>query len=155
MQVCFLSQIRRAVLDRRRTTLPSMSSCSEIINKPLQTISKTYSYKSKQNKNKPKNRITNTFTHKSRTCLTFLWNQKAKYQYTEGKEDTLRKKDKNTVCCCFKNQQTSFDPLFWNLGRKLHILQNYANKRACRYSKKKGSSIPKSEGKKSCKYFVA
>lgn len=111
MQVCFLSQIRRAVLDRRRTTLPSMSSCSEII-KPLQTISKTYSYKSKQNKNKPKNRITNTFTHKSRTCLTFLWNQKAKYQYTEGKEDTLRKKDKNTVCCCFKNQQTSFDPLF-------------------------------------------
>lgn len=74
----------------------SMSSYFEIITEPLQTISKTYSYKTKQLNQRIELQIR---LHTNQECAWLFFGtkiQKAKYQYTEVREDTLCKKDKNT-----------------------------------------------------------
>lgn len=80
---------------------------------------------------KPNNRITNTFTHKSRTCSTSLWNQnakiKAKYQYTEKKRHAAIKTNK---ILCIYPLKIDFLSKF---GLKLACFTKlqYGNKRAC------------------------
>lgn len=74
----------------------SMSSYFEIITEPLQTISKIYSYKTKQLNQRIELQIR---LHTNQECAWLFFGtkiQKAKYQYTEVREDTLCKKDKNT-----------------------------------------------------------
>lgn len=107
-----------------------ISGLYEIFNEPLQTISKTYRYKKRK---KPNNRITNTLTH-NQECAWLIFGtkiqKKAKYQYTDEEEDTLCEEDKNTMEFRSITFRSSIS-LLYNLGWKLHILQNYANKRVC------------------------
>lgn len=131
----------------------SMSSYFEIITEPLQTIIKNLFI---QNKTiKPKNRITNTFTHKSRMCLTFLWNQNSKSKipiYWSERGHTLQERQKYWVSSLKINKRFL-----------IHFSEIWAE--SCIFYKttlikdlvdipKQGLLDPKI-WRKSCKYFVA